>query len=92
LPFRKDEILTVIKKDEEQWWTARNAQGAEGSIPVPYIEKVQSPISRPHLTIDGNSRIAHWLEKAWLETQRSGVQVLVILSTHCNSELLAFIS
>ena len=40
LPFRKDEILTVVKKDEESWWTARNSEGAEGSIPVPYIELV----------------------------------------------------
>ncbi|KAF6027141.1 hypothetical protein EB796_014554 [Bugula neritina] len=38
LPFRKDEILTIVKKDEESWWTARNSKGAEGSIPVPYIE------------------------------------------------------
>ncbi|XP_067943849.1 adapter molecule Crk-like [Watersipora subatra] len=38
LPFRKGEILTVVKKDEEGWWTARNNRGEEGSIPVPYIE------------------------------------------------------
>ena len=24
LPFKKGEILTVVSKDEEQWWTARN--------------------------------------------------------------------
>lgn len=37
LPFKKGEILTIISKDEEQWWTARNSLGQTGSIPVPYI-------------------------------------------------------
>ncbi|CAL1283513.1 unnamed protein product [Larinioides sclopetarius] len=40
LPFKKGEILTVISKDEDQWWTAKNSLGQTGSIPVPYIEKV----------------------------------------------------
>lgn len=39
LPFRRGEILTVIRKDEDQWWTARNSAGRIGSIPVPYIQK-----------------------------------------------------
>ncbi|XP_015602308.1 adapter molecule Crk [Cephus cinctus] len=39
LPFRKGEILTVISKDEDQWWTAKNSLGQTGSVPVPYIEK-----------------------------------------------------
>lgn len=39
LPFRKGEILTVISKDEEQWWTAMNSLGQTGSIPVPYVQK-----------------------------------------------------
>ncbi|KAG0445590.1 hypothetical protein HPB47_013613 [Ixodes persulcatus] len=42
LPFRKGEVLTVISKDEEQWWTARNSLGQTGSIPVPYVERVRS--------------------------------------------------
>lgn len=40
LPFRRGEILTVISKDEDQWWTARNTMGHTGSIPVPYVERV----------------------------------------------------
>ncbi|XP_023336784.1 adapter molecule Crk isoform X2 [Eurytemora carolleeae] len=40
LPFKKGEILTVVSKDEEQWWTARNSLGQTGSIPVPYVTKV----------------------------------------------------
>ncbi|XP_012277560.1 adapter molecule Crk [Orussus abietinus] len=41
LPFRKGEILTVISKDEEQWWTARNNLGQTGSVPVPYVQKYE---------------------------------------------------
>ena len=44
LPFRKGEVLTVVSKDEEQWWTARNALGQTGSIPVPYIAKVRREV------------------------------------------------
>ena len=40
MPFKKGEVLTVLSKDEEQWWTARNSLGKTGSIPVPYIQKV----------------------------------------------------
>lgn len=40
LPFRKGEILTVINKDEDQWWTAKNGLGQTGQIPVPYVEAV----------------------------------------------------
>jgi proto-oncogene C-crk len=40
LPFRKGETLTVVSKDEEQWWTARNSLGQTGSIPVPYVAKL----------------------------------------------------
>jgi len=46
LPFRKGEILTVVSKDEEQWWTARNSLGQTGSIPVPYVVKYEDkPLS-----------------------------------------------
>ncbi|XP_023210138.1 adapter molecule Crk-like, partial [Centruroides sculpturatus] len=40
LPFKKGEILSIITKDEEQWWTGRNHLGQTGSIPVPYVEKI----------------------------------------------------
>ena len=42
LPFRKGEIMTIVSKDEEQWWTARNSLGQTGSIPVPYVVKVNT--------------------------------------------------
>jgi len=37
LPFRKGDILEVIDKPEENWWTAKNNLGKIGQIPVPYI-------------------------------------------------------
>ncbi|XP_014283419.1 adapter molecule Crk isoform X2 [Halyomorpha halys] len=39
LPFKKGDILTIISKDEDQWWTAKNSAGLMGQIPVPYIQK-----------------------------------------------------
>ncbi|KAI9584162.1 adapter molecule Crk [Glossina fuscipes] len=39
LPFRRGEVLTVIHKHEDEWWTAKNAMGKIGQIPVPYIQK-----------------------------------------------------
>ena len=33
--------MTIVSKDEEQWWTARNSLGQTGSIPVPYVVKVR---------------------------------------------------
>ncbi|XP_072751248.1 adapter molecule Crk [Anoplolepis gracilipes] len=53
LPFRKGDILTVISKDEEQWWTARNSVGQTGSIPVPYVQKYEED---GHMIIENNSR------------------------------------
>lgn len=41
LPFKKGEILFVLNKDEDQWWTARNCQGLVGQIPVPYVQKYE---------------------------------------------------
>ncbi|KAH7639620.1 crk proto-oncogene, adaptor protein [Dermatophagoides farinae] len=40
LPFKKNEILTIISKEEDQWWRARNERGQIGSIPVPYVESI----------------------------------------------------
>ena len=45
LPFKKGEILTIVSKDEENWWTARNSLGQTGSIPVPYVAKVITKFS-----------------------------------------------
>ncbi|CAH0731465.1 unnamed protein product, partial [Brenthis ino] len=48
LPFCRGEKLMVINRDEEQWWTARNAQGRIGSIPVPYVQRLLDPSGVPY--------------------------------------------
>ncbi|OQV25060.1 Adapter molecule Crk [Hypsibius exemplaris] len=45
LPFRRGEVLTIIRKDEEQWWTAKNAEGLTGSIPVTYVQKYDAKMA-----------------------------------------------
>lgn len=42
LPFRKGDILRVLEKPEEQWWSAGNQEGRTGMIPVNYVEKYQA--------------------------------------------------
>eukprot|EP00062_Callorhinchus_milii_P023642 gi/632982702/ref/XP_007908281.1/ PREDICTED: crk-like protein [Callorhinchus milii] len=46
LPFKKGELLVIVDKPEEQWWSARNKEGRVGMIPVPYVERVVK--SSPH--------------------------------------------
>lgn len=55
LPFRKGEILYVVNKDEDQWWTARNSQGHVGQIPVPYVQRVSITYSIIILCHESNS-------------------------------------
>lgn len=43
LPFKKGEILIILEKPEEQWWSAKNKDGRVGMIPVPYVEKLARP-------------------------------------------------
>ena len=33
--------MSVLRKDEEEWWFARHSDGREGSIPVPYVQVVR---------------------------------------------------
>jgi len=55
LPFKKGETLTIISKDEEQWWTARNSLGQTGSVPVPYI----TVIEKNHSSMPSPSPVVH---------------------------------
>ncbi|XP_037543185.1 adapter molecule crk-like [Nematolebias whitei] len=47
LPFRMGDVLRVLEKPEDQWWSASNQEGRVGMIPVPYVEKYRpaSPTS-----------------------------------------------
>ncbi|XP_035247349.1 crk-like protein [Anguilla anguilla] len=47
LPFKKGEILAILEKPEEQWWSAKNKEGRVGMIPVPYVEKLTRPSPHP---------------------------------------------
>ncbi|XP_028829178.1 crk-like protein [Denticeps clupeoides] len=47
LPFKKGEILIIMEKPEEQWWSAKNKEGRVGMIPVPYVEKLVRPSPHP---------------------------------------------
>ena len=40
MPFQPGEVLTLVRKDEEQWWTVSNEYGRTGLVPVPYIKEV----------------------------------------------------
>lgn len=40
LPFRRGDVLEIISKDEEEWWTARDKSGRVGQIPVSYTTRV----------------------------------------------------
>ncbi|XP_076471567.1 adapter molecule Crk-like [Babylonia areolata] len=41
LPFSKGDILELISKDEDEWWTARDKHGRVGQIPVKYTTRMQ---------------------------------------------------
>jgi proto-oncogene C-crk len=71
LPFRKGEILTVISKDEEQWWTAMNSLGQTGSIPVPYVQKVVVVCFFRPLLLNNNFQIANYFV-LFFEMQHDG--------------------
>ncbi|CAG9759933.1 unnamed protein product [Ceutorhynchus assimilis] len=45
LSFKRGDILTVLFKEEEQWWRAKDKNGKEGCIPVPYVQKLEESSS-----------------------------------------------
>lgn len=42
LPFKKGDVLEIVIKQEDQWWTAKNVYGRTGHIPVPYVKVIES--------------------------------------------------
>ncbi|XP_042300032.1 crk-like protein [Sceloporus undulatus] len=77
LPFKKGEILAIVEKPEEQWWSARNKDGRVGMIPVPYVEKLARPslLGKPgggrHANSYGIPEPAH----AYAQPQTAGAMV-----------------
>jgi len=47
LSFEKVEVLSLVRKDEEQWWTCVNSRNEMGLVPVPYIERFTGEVSDP---------------------------------------------
>lgn len=46
LHFKKGDIMVVIHKDEDEWWTVKHSDGRTGSIPVPYIEIIEDSTNK----------------------------------------------
>lgn len=38
LPIAEGEILTVIDKSNDDWWTVKNSRGKQGVVPAQYVE------------------------------------------------------
>lgn len=72
LPFRKGDILTVVSKDEEQWWTARNSLGQMGSIPVPYVQKYEGSQPLQSCLREGHSPAVSHTQEATI--RRTNIQ------------------
>ena len=51
LHFKKGEVMTVLRKDEDEWWYARHSDGREGSIPVPYVLVVSVSDYRTYMCV-----------------------------------------
>lgn len=77
------DILTIISKDEEQWWTARNSLGQTGSVPVPYVQKyeeenhtAENPPARPESggSSGSGNQLFHMETAQTTATRRSNIQ------------------
>lgn len=44
LTFKKGDVMTVLRKDEDEWWFAKHEDGRTGSIPVPYVQIVSASV------------------------------------------------
>lgn len=38
LPMTEGEILTIMDKSNDDWWTVKNARGKQGVVPAQYVE------------------------------------------------------
>ena len=39
LPIFQGDVVTVLAKNPDDWWTVRNAKGMEGLVPSTYLEQ-----------------------------------------------------
>lgn len=45
LTITEGERLTVLERENDEWWLVRNAHGSEGVVPAAYVEISQTPTS-----------------------------------------------
>ena len=38
LTVRENEVVTVVDKENDEWWSVRNASGQEGVVPAQYVQ------------------------------------------------------
>lgn len=43
LILRKNEVIEILEKTEEDWWRCRNTSGDEGMAPLNYLEVLSLP-------------------------------------------------
>ena len=46
LSFDEGEVLVLLRKDEDDWWTMQNKRGSIGLVPVKYLSKVGALLFR----------------------------------------------
>lgn len=51
LPFVAGEVLTLLRKDNEDWWTMQNSRGVVGTVPVKLIDRVRQIIHSVFLRV-----------------------------------------
>lgn len=45
LTFKKGDIMTMLRKDQDGWYYARHSDGREGLIPNNFVEEVSITVS-----------------------------------------------
>lgn len=40
LPLRRGDVLEILDKEDDPWWTARNGSGKLGLIPKNYVNEI----------------------------------------------------
>jgi hypothetical protein len=63
LILRKNEVVEILEKTEDEWWKCRNSNGEEGMSPVNYLEVLTLP-SGWTATTDKESGDQYYFNKA----------------------------
>jgi len=52
LSFKKNDIITILEMDGDEWWTARITSGEEGDVPANYVKVMTD---KKQFTVNENS-------------------------------------